>query len=94
MIIIAIFVCRTFGASLEVLLQVLSPHLCGRAGRGDRSGAGSVLQGEVCDEHDQFGKSSAHLRTRTLQQVLREARGDGKEDAVCKPAADILAVTQ
>lgn len=69
-------------------------HLTGGPGRGGGRGAGPVLQREVGDEDDELGEGASHLGARALEQVLGEAVGVRKQDVVCKPIADILAVSE
>lgn len=52
------------------------------------------MQREVGDEDDELGEGASHLGARALEQVLGEAVGVRKQDVVCKPIADILAVSE
>lgn len=52
------------------------------------------MQGEVCNEDDEFGERAPDLGAGALQQVLGKAVGVGKQEVVCKPVAYILTVSQ
>ena len=52
-------------------------------------GAGSVVQGEVSDEDYDPNKGRPDLGRWALQDVLAEARGDGKEDVLTEPEANL-----
>lgn len=69
-------------------------YLTWRTRWGNRWRAGSILQWEMCNEYDEFGKSPSNLCTGALKQVLREAVWICKEDVVCKPVTHILTMSQ
>lgn len=48
----------------------------------------------MCNKYNELGEGPPHLSTRALKQVLRETVRVGKQGAVCKPAAYILAMSK
>lgn len=77
-----------------MLTRTEKTYLTWRSRWGNRWRAGSILQWEMCNEYDEFGKSPSNLCTGALKQVLREAVWICKEDVVCKPVTHILTMSQ